>query len=58
MQVLQNQLQLLEKPEVGENTYTSPPTSSDSKGKSVGSTSASASVPDCGRHGEIEQADS
>ncbi|KAG2700883.1 hypothetical protein I3843_06G018200 [Carya illinoinensis] len=52
--VMQNQLQLLQKPKVEENTDVGSTTTSDNKGKNVATTS---SVSDCGRHGEIEEAD-
>ncbi|XP_041014792.1 ERAD-associated E3 ubiquitin-protein ligase HRD1B-like [Juglans microcarpa x Juglans regia] len=52
--VMQNQLQLLQKPKAKENTDIGSTTTSDNKGKNVATTS---SVSDCGRHGEIEEAD-
>lgn len=53
IEVLQNQLQLLQKPKVEENLDIGPTTSSDSKGKNAASTSSS--ISDCGHHGETEE---
>lgn len=61
IEVLQGQLQFLqqqklEEPKVDGSSDTAP--SEDTKGKAAATTSSSsASVPDCGRHGEIEEVD-
>lgn len=61
LQVLQGQLQFLqqqklEEPKADRSSGTAP--SEDTKGKAaVTTSSSSASVPDCGRHGEIEEVD-
>ncbi|KAA8540138.1 hypothetical protein F0562_026830 [Nyssa sinensis] len=53
IEVLQNQLQLLKKPKAEKSIDLDPTAPSDSKGKSVASSSSS--VRDCGQHGEIEE---
>lgn len=54
IEVLQSQLQLLQKPETEENMLLAPTTSSDNKGKTVAS---SPSVSESGYHAEIGQTD-
>ncbi|GAV77851.1 zf-RING_2 domain-containing protein [Cephalotus follicularis] len=55
IEVLQNQLQLLQKPKAEESVGMGLSVSSDNKGKAVASSSSS--VLDCGRHGDIEETD-
>ncbi|XP_020421447.1 uncharacterized protein LOC109949734 [Prunus persica] len=56
IEILQNQLQTLQKPKLKESMDTGPSASSDGKGKNV--ESSSSSVSDCGRHVELEEIDS
>ncbi|KAL6291809.1 hypothetical protein ACE6H2_009319 [Prunus campanulata] len=56
IEILQNQLQTLQKPKPKESMDTGPSASSDGKGKNV--ESSSSSVSDCGRHVELEEIDS
>ncbi|CAB4302178.1 unnamed protein product [Prunus armeniaca] len=56
IEILQNQLQTLQKPKPKESMDTGPSASLDGKGKNV--ESSSSSVSDCGRHVELEEIDS
>ncbi|KAK3004972.1 hypothetical protein RJ639_018414 [Escallonia herrerae] len=55
IEVLQNQLQLLQKANSEKSSDVGPTATSDGKGKTI--SSSSASISDCGRHGKIDQVD-